>query len=440
MGQLFYLLFIRLYPLFARLLALFNPKARKWVQGRQQLFTRLQQAFQQEKRPVVWMHCASLGEFEQGRPILEELKKSHPQAAILLTFFSPSGYEIRKNYEGADYIFYLPMDAPSHARLFFDIAQPQLVLFVKYEYWFYYLREAWQRKVPLLLVSGIFRPKQAFFQWYGHFYRQMLANFTHFFVQNQPSAQLLATLGYSQNVSIAGDTRFDRVQQIAADFYPIASIEQFCDGKPVIVAGSTWTEDDEELDHYVNTHPELRFIIAPHDIGAERLKECRELYKKSILFSEWERQNSEVKNQKENTPEDTQHGTSNIQPNNRPNCLIIDNIGMLSRLYHYATICYVGGGFGGDGIHNILEAAVYAKPVVFGPVYDKYQEGIEMIAQQAAFSVTDALELEQVLNELLADQELYKTTGAKAGQYVQQNTGATQQITAFIQEKRLLTN
>jgi 3-deoxy-D-manno-octulosonic-acid transferase len=423
MGKLFYLLFIRLYPFFARILAMFNPKAQKWVQGRQQLFTRLQQAFQQEKRPVVWMHCASLGEFEQGRPILEALKEANPHTAMLLTFFSPSGYEIRKNYEGADYIFYLPIDSPAHARQFFNITKPRLVLFVKYEYWFYYLREARKRQVPLLLVSGIFRPKQPFFQWYGSFYRQMLTNFTHFFVQNRVSAQLLSTIGYTSNVSVAGDTRFDRVKQIAEGFLPIAAVEQFCAGKAVIVAGSTWTEDDEELDHYVNTHPELRFIIAPHDISTERLKECQTLYKNAVLFSQWESQKSEVKSQ-----------------NNPPNCLIIDNIGMLSRLYHYATICYVGGGFGGDGIHNILEAAVYAKPVVFGPVYNKYQEGIEMIEQKGAFSITDALELEQVLNKLLTNPELYAATSSNAGQYVQQNTGATQQIAAFIQEKRLLTS
>jgi 3-deoxy-D-manno-octulosonic-acid transferase len=251
----------------------------------------------------------------------------------------------------------------------------------------------------------------------------MLTNFTHFFVQNRVSAQLLSTIGYTSNVSVAGDTRFDRVKQIAEGFLPIAAVEQFCAGKAVIVAGSTWTEDDEELDHYVNTHPELRFIIAPHDISTERLKECQTLYKNAVLFSQWENQKSKVKSQ-----------------NNPPNCLIIDNIGMLSRLYHYATICYVGGGFGGDGIHNILEAAVYAKPVVFGPVYHKYQEGIEMIEQKGAFSITDALELEQVLNELLANRELYAATSSNAGQYVQQNTGATQQIAAFIQEKRLLTN
>lgn len=426
MGKLFYLLFVGLYPFLARVLALFNPKAKKWIAGRQQIFTRLQQAFEHEKRPVIWMHCASLGEFEQGRPILEDLRVRYPGHAILLTFFSPSGYEVRKQYEGADYIFYLPMDSPAHARQFFNIVQPILVLFVKYEYWFYYLREARRRQVPLLLVSGIFRSKQAFFRWYGHFHRRMLSCFTHFFVQNPASAQLLSSIGYTTDVSVAGDTRFDRVLQIAADSGSLPAIERFCEGKPVVVAGSTWTEDDEELDHYVNTHPDYRFIIAPHDIGPDRIKECQVLYKHSVLYSELAQ--LEVGNR--------ELGIENT----RPNCLIIDNIGMLSRLYYYATICYVGGGFGGDGIHNILEAAVFGKPVVFGPVYDKYQEGIDMIARKGAFSVTDALELEKMLNELLNNQTLYTSASANAGEYVQENAGATGRITGFIQENRLLTN
>lgn len=418
MGKLFYLLFIRLYPSLARVLAIWNKKARLWVTGRQQVMQRLQKAFATEKRPVIWMHCASLGEFEQGRPILETLRQNHPGHAILLTFFSPSGYEVRKNYEGADYIFYLPMDAPARARHFYDIVKPALVLFVKYEYWYFYLREARERNIPLLLVSGIFRPGHAFFHWYGKFYKHMLTCFTHFFVQYPQSASLLASIGYSRNVTVAGDTRFDRVQQIANGFTPIDAIARFCEGEKVIVAGSTWSEDDKTLDHYINTRTTLKFIVAPHNIDESRLKECLTLYKGAVRFSEW---------RKNGAPKDT-------------HCLIIDNIGMLSRLYAYATICFVGGGFGGDGIHNILEAAVYNKPVVFGPVYDKYQEGIDMVAQKGAFSVSDALQLEQLLDQLLNNNEIYQSASQNAGGYVKENIGATGRITTYIQEKRLLTS
>lgn len=448
MGKLLYYLFVRLYPFFARVLALFNPKAKQWVTGRQHIFDRLQKAFADNQQPVIWIHCASLGEFEQGRPVLEALKQQHPTTKILLTFFSPSGYEIRKNYDGADWVFYLPMDSPANAYRFFNIVKPTLVLFVKYEYWYCYLSEAHKRQIPLLLVSGIFRSSQPFFQWYGGFYRSILPCFTHFFVQNQSSAQLLQSIGYS-NITIAGDTRFDRVLQIANSFRPIAVIEQFCGKHTVVVAGSTWTEDDEELDHFVNTHPDIRFIIAPHDISPERIKECQTLYKHSVLFSEWAAkatpqsavviQDIPVTAIQANQPVSVEQSSFNI-PLTTPNCLIVDNIGMLSLLYQYATICYIGGGFGGDGIHNILEAAVYYKPVVFGPVYDKYFEAVEMLEQKGAISVEDALHLEKALDSLLAEPELYNHASQQAGDYVKRNTGATEKITQYIQAKRLFTN
>lgn len=417
MGKLLYQLFITLYPFIARLLGLFNPKAKKWVTGRKDIFNRLQQALSGNQRPVLWMHCASLGEFEQGRPLLEAVRQQQPDTALLLTFFSPSGYEVRKDYEGADWIFYLPIDGPLNARRFYNIVKPSLVLFVKYEYWFYYLKEAKQRGIPLFLVSGIFRSNQPFFTWYGSFHRAMLDCFQHFFVQNQDSVALLHSIAQS-NVTLTGDTRFDRVIQIAQRFTDIDGIGDFCNNKPVLVAGSTWTEDDKELDHYANTHPELRFIIAPHDIGPERIKECLTLYKHAILYSEWV---------KGNRPADA-------------NVLIIDNIGMLSRLYHYATICYVGGGFGGDGIHNILEAAVYYKPVVFGPVFDKYFEAVEMVEENRALSVANALHLEQTFDNLLQQPEFYADTCSLAGDYVHSRAGATAKILSYLQEKRLFTS
>lgn len=421
MGQLLYHLFIRLYPLMARLAALFNPKAAKWVKGRAGIFQQLQQAFAAEKRPVVWVHCASLGEFEQGRPLIEALKQTHAHCAVLLTFFSPSGYEVQKNYAQADYVFYLPMDGPRNAARFLSIARPRLILFIKYEFWFYYLKEAFKRQLPLLLVSGIFRDDQPFFKWYGGFHRGMLRYFSHFFVQTPRAAALLNSAGISQ-VTVSGDTRFDRVLQIAQGFTDIPAIAGFCAGKTVFVAGSTWTDDDEELDHYVNLHEDYRFIIAPHDIGEERLLECERLYKHAVRYSTYLGL--------------LQSGV----PVDAINTLIIDNIGMLSRLYHYATVCYVGGGFGGDGIHNILEAAVYYKPVVFGPVYDKYIEGVEMIEAGGAFSVADALELEAVFDRLVSDAACYGPAADAAGNYVAQKTGATATVLRYIQEKRLLTN
>ncbi len=421
--MLLYRLFIWLYPIIARIIGLGNAKARLWVKGRKKLFGKLSSAFYKNPQPVIWIHCASLGEFEQGLPVLEGLKKTYPDHRILLTFFSPSGYEVRKDYQGADHVFYLPMDSPQNADRFLDIVQPALVIFIKYEFWFYYLNEIKNRDIPLLLVSGIFREDQPFFKWYGSLHRKMLSAFTWLLVQNKTAARLLESIGHTKNVISSGDTRFDRVITIADRFEPIPIIEQFCGSYPTIVAGSTWTEDDEELDHFANTHPETRWIIAPHAIESERLEECLQLYKHSMLFSSY--RNALEKN--EPIPAEL-------------NVLIIDNMGMLSRLYHYATIAYVGGGFGDDGIHNILEAAVYEVPVVFGPVYDKYAEAEEMIDQGGAFVIEDALELEKLLQELLEKKEMYATAARAAGHYVKSKAGATEKVLELIQEKRLLTS
>lgn len=413
----FYRIFLWLYPRLAWLIGFTNPKAKKWREGRKGIFKKLSAAFHQNTSPVIWMHVASLGEFEQGLPILVALRKTYPQYKILLTFFSPSGYEVRRNDPSADFIFYLPMDSPSRASRFLNIVQPSLALFVKYEFWYYYLDETRARNIPLLLVSGVFREDQPFFKWYGSMHRRMLSFFSFLFVQDDASAALLQSIGVENNVVVSGDTRFDRVLEIASAATAIGPVENFCGNARVVVAGSTWTDDDEELDHYANTHPEVCFIIAPHDIGAERLAECKTLYKHSILYSEFL--------------------ASGGQRNAGCNVLIIDNIGMLSRLYRYATVCYVGGGFGDDGIHNILEAAVYAKPVVFGPVYEKYREGAEMLDAGGAFTIDDALELEALLDDLLQGSEAIKAGKAALG-YVQSKAGATEKVMRYIQEKRLL--
>lgn len=422
--KILYQLFIFLYPKAAWLLGFYNAKARKWVKGRRGIFKTLSSVFYQQEAPVIWMHCASLGEFEQGRPILEAIKQQYPQHRILLTFFSPSGYEVRKDYALADHISYLPMDSSSNANRFYNIVQPVLVIFVKYEFWYYYSAEAAQRKIPLLLVSGIFRQSQAFFKWYGGFYRDILKNFSWLFVQDKVSAQLLTNIGFQEKMSISGDTRFDRVIEIANNFEPLPMIAEFCKHHPTIVAGSTWTEDDEELDHYINTHPNLKCIIAPHEIIPERLKECLKLYHRSMLFSEYEKAVSH----QQPLPADLQ-------------VLIVDNFGMLTRLYHYATICLVGGGFGGDGVHNVLEAAVYGKPVVIGPVFEKYLEAVDLVENGGCISIENALELEEVLNQLLDNTDsLYEASASAARNYVYENGGATRKILDYIQAKRLFTN
>lgn len=415
-----YDIFIICYPLIAKLIAAKNAKAKLWIDGRSQVFEQLKHAFANNNQPVIWMHCSSLGEFEQGRPVAEQLKQQYPNHKLLITFFSPSGYEVQKNYAGADLIFYLPMDNAANAAAFLNIVRPSLILFVKYEFWFYYLREAKQRNIPLLLISGIFRENQPFFKWYGSFHQQMLSCFTHVFVQNDKSKDLLQQIGFTESVSICGDTRFDRVLAIAQQFAPIAEIEQFVGNSQTIVAGSTWTEDDLELAHFVNTHTFIKSIVAPHDISKSRLDQCLNYYKNAILFSQWK--------------------TNALHENANYNCLIIDNIGMLSKLYYYASICYVGGGFGNDGVHNVLEAAVYNKPVVFGPEFEKYIEATELLEAGGAFTINSAVDLETAFNEMLNDEVAYKKACNNAGNYVISKAGATNKIISFIYEKRLLTN
>ena len=431
-----YNIFIKIYPAIAKLISFKNEKANFWVAGRNDIFEKLSTAFNDNNSKVIWMHCSSLGEFEQGRPTIEELKKRNEKLKVLITFFSPSGYEVRKNYEGADWLFYLPMDSPKNALQFFDIVKPSLVLFIKYEFWYYYLTEAKKRQIPLLLVSGIFRADQAFFKWYGSFYREMLGCFTHLFLQNQASAKILATIGFKENISISGDTRFDRVLTIANNFSAIATIENFIGNSKVIVAGSTWLEDDKELQHYAKNHPEIKFIIAPHDVQQSRIDECVGLYKNVVLYSKLIVGSGHLAEQPE-IANMTQTVSNQLSTTN---ILIVNNIGLLSQLYHYATICYVGGGFGDDGVHNVLEAAVYNKPVVFGPVYEKFIEATELLDNGGAFSVDNALELEQQLDNLLSDDMAYKKASNNAGNYVRSKIGATKQVIDFIYENRLLTN
>jgi 3-deoxy-D-manno-octulosonic-acid transferase len=423
-----YNLFLWFYQICVQIVSPWNRKAEAWVKGRKGIFKTISQA-EIKGLQRVWMHCSSLGEFEQGRPVIESLRRLYPDLTVIISFFSPSGYEIRKNYTGADHIFYLPMDSAIHAKRFLDLIDPSLVLWIKYDYWYYYLRELRKRKIPALLVSPLFRPDQPFFKWYGNIHRLMLDSFHAFFVQNQQSKQLLETLGITQSVFVSGDTRFDRVTDIEEAFESIPVITAFCAGHRVIVAGSTWEEDEEELDHYANTHSEVRFIIAPHEIDEDNLQDVEALFQNTIRYSVLEKQFlSLAENGHQSTVGDG------------PNVLIIDNIGMLARLYYYAHICYVGGGFGDDGVHNVLEAAVYGRPVITGPVIDKYVEVLELSENGGVIIVDNALEVESVFNRLFDDSEEYLFHSNAAREYVKSHRGATDKIIQYIQENRLLTN
>lgn len=420
MSKLFYELFLLLYATAFRIAALFNTKARLGLQGRKNIFSTIQANLPPSSNQVVWMHCSSVGEFEQGRPLVESLKKNYPSISITITFFSASGYEATKNYEGADQIYYLPFDGASNAKKMVELLNPSLVIWIKYEFWYHYLHELKSRKIPVLLISGIFRNSQPFFKWYGSLWKEMLASFTYFFVQNESSLKLLSSIAINNNVIITGDTRFDRVIEIAEKFEPISIIEKYCKNNRVIVAGSTWEEDETELIHYIKANPAIKFIIAPHETDQGNIQQMMKVFPNALLYTDLT--NALVEQREIN------------------NLLIIDNVGMLSRLYHYASITYVGGGFGADGVHNVLEAAVYGKPVIFGPEYKKYAEAIGLVESGGGIPIKNALELESVLNLLWEQEDVLKTKGIASKKFVFANAGASKKIIQFVQENRLLIN
>jgi len=406
--RLLYDLGIQFYLLAIRLTIPFREKARLWWQGRQNWQTDLRQAFAENDRPI-WIHCASLGEFEQGRPLIEQLKSQFPDSKILLTFFSPSGYEIRKNYEFADHVCYLPPDTRQNAQQFLKIINPQLAIFVKYEFWYHFLSQLSKRQTPTLLISAIFHPKQPFFQWYGGFFRQMLPFFSRIFVQNEASAKLLQQIDI-QHFEVAGDTRIDRVLAIAKKAEQFPKIETFAGQSPILIAGSSWPPDEAILADFIQKNPDSdwKFIIVPHDISEKHIRQIEAL----LVHSKTARY----------TQTKVDLATAKI--------LIVDTIGMLSALYQYGKIAYIGGGFGA-GIHNTLEPIAFGLPVLFGPKYEKFEEAVQLVQRGGAFVVQDAADFAQHFQKL-KDSERHKKAAAVAKNYVAENQGATEKAMKFI--------
>ena len=393
-----------------KLVALFNKKINLFVEGRKETFSKLSQSIQPEDA-VIWIHCASLGEFEQGRPIIEKLKAQYPTYKLVLTFFSPSGYEVRKNYEIADVVCYLPLDSKNNAKKFLEIVHPEWAIFVKYEFWPNILSELKTRNIETILVSGIFRKKQAFFKWYGGWMRKSLAAFSHFFVQDESSEQLLRQIGF-KNITLSGDTRFDRVYEITQQNNELDFIAEFKNEQYTLVAGSTWKEDEKLLVDYINNHAseDEKFIIAPHNINSKDIEELKNsILKNTVLFSE--KSGESLKNYQ---------------------VFIIDTVGILTKVYSYATVAYVGGGYTKSGIHNVLEPATFGVPIVIGPNYYKFNEAIGLVKNKACFVVDNSQKLSVLLNKFLNQKQKREQVGSNAYNYVVSKTGATSKILNFI--------
>ena len=402
-----YSFFIILYTCLIHLVSPFNRKASLWISGRKGWASKLKEKFSESSR-VIWIHCASLGEFEQGRPVIERIRQINPDHRILVTFFSPSGYEIRKEWPFADYICYLPADTIRNAAKFISIINPVLVLFIKYEFWNNYISALHKKGIPVYLISGIFRPRQHFFKWYGGFFRSLLRKFTKIFVQDEASSEILIKIGIS-GVIVSGDTRFDRVHQIAASAKEIPVIETFRNGEKILLAGSSWPQDEEIIARYINNYPDrMKWIFAPHEISQQGIERLQKLLKvKSNRYSEAGGNLSDAR------------------------VLIIDNIGLLSSAYRYAFLAAIGGGFG-KGIHNILEAACWGIPVLFGPNYNKFREAIELCEAKGAFSFNTYQEFVDILDKFLSDETFYLESAKSAALYVNKNIGVTDKIISEI--------
>lgn len=407
-----YHIFRFLFMIGIRVAAIRNLKAKYWIDGRKNWRQRIRNKW--KVRPfekVIWMHCASVGEFEQGRPLLEAIRKMYPHTKIALSFFSPSGYEAQKNYEGADLVTYLPFDGKKNARKFIDLIQPSLVIFIKYEFWHFYLDALKKRNTPTILASGLFRQSQPFFKSWGTFHRNMLHCFTYFFVQDENSVQLLKNIGLDKNVIVSGDTRFDRVIEIAAENTTLPVIENYCH-KKTLIAGSTWPEDEALLKEWHSLQSDWNLMIVPHEISMAHLEKLKVLFPESIRLSEIPEQNEKIED----------------------SILIIDKMGILSKIYQYASLCYIGGGLKKSGHHNILEAAVYGKAVITGPYIQKFSESVALNSAGGSFIVNSGKELLTISS----DEEKWQKAGHISTAFVQSHLGATEKIIGWIQENRLL--
>jgi len=402
-----YSISLSLFQFALHLAAPFNLKAKQMLQGQKLVWKRIAEA--DKEGEYLWVHCASLGEFEQGRPVIEKYKAKNPKVKVLLTFFSPSGYEIRKNYDGADIIIYLPFDSAANASRLLSELNITTAVFVKYEFWYHYLTALKGKNIPTYIVSAIFREKQTFFKWYGGWYRKMLSCFNTIFVQNEASKTLLATIGV-EHVQVAGDTRFDRVADMVKLAKDLPEIAQFKAGKRMLVAGSTWPKDEQLLIPFINDdQTDTKYIIAAHEVHESHVASiCSQLSVSYQRYTQMDRATlADVK------------------------VLVIDTIGVLSSAYRYGEMAYIGGGFG-VGIHNTLEAATYGLPVVFGPNYLKFQEAVDLIAEHAAFSIENQAELNAQLSTFLTDADALSLSSQAAASYVKDNTGATDLILSLI--------
>ena len=398
---------IYIYDFLVHIAAVFSRKPRKMIQGHREVYDILRRQQEKDAR-YIWFHAASLGEFEQGRPLMERIKERYPDYRILLTFFSPSGYEVRKNYKGADIICYLPFDKPRNVGKFLDIIHPCMAFFIKYEFWQNYLSELHKRQIPVYSVSSIFRKEQVFFKWYGGSYRKVLKNFDRLFVQNEASKRFLAKIGVT-DVTVVGDTRFDRVLEIRQQAKDLPLVERFKGDSLTMVAGSSWPPDEDLFIEYFNNHPEMKLIIAAHVIDENHLVEIMGKLKRPYV----------------------RYSKANEQNVQGVDCLIIDCFGLLSSIYRYGEIAYVGGGFG-VGIHNILEAAVYGIPVIFGPRYQKFMEAKELLDAKGAFTIRTFDDLKKHLDKMIQEPAYLKEVGKNADVYVNSRLGASEQVLSKI--------
>lgn len=399
------------YWFLIRIASLKNPKAKRFIKGRKRLMSTIKKELSDVKN-ITWIHCASLGEFEQGRPLIDELKTNYPDKKILLTFYSPSGYDVQKNYQNADFVYYLPIDTPRNAYRFVKYIKPETAFFIKYEYWYNLLRNLKKNNIPVYFVSAIFRRKQLFFKSYGSWYRKVLYFATHFFVQTPASGKLLKSIGID-NYSITGDTRFDRVANVAQKAISLPIVDAFCKQHPVIIAGSTWKAEEALLLQYLRTNTNVKVILAPHEAESENIDRIMQQFgDKAIRYSEASEQNCKNKQ-----------------------VLLIDRYGLLTSLYQYGTIAVIGGGFG-VGIHNTLEAATFGMPIVFGQNYRRFKEAVDLVRFNCAFPINNIEEFNTTLNHLLKNPELTKTISKNAADYVLQNIGATQKIINHVYQQQ----